>query len=383
MDDVARRRQARGEPGAKRRLLPERAHRLGVEFIEFAVDEESAERLRRLFDSARLLSWPAGTSRRTWNGGGRAPSTSSSTAEREGFAHASYITHGPGVCALGLRVEDAAAADGASARAARQAVQPAGRAGRARAAGDPRARRQPDLFHRPKSALARVWEVEFSPPQPRPRAGRCAGCSRSTTSRSRWNMTRCCPGCCSTPSIFDMERTPAARCRRSRRASCAARSSRTANGSVRIALNGAQSHRTLSGRFLAEFFGSGVQHIAFASDDILPRRSGCGERHRASADAGQLLRRSRGAGSASIPSSSTGCGRPAPLYDRDDDGEYLQLYTRAFRGSLLLRDRRAAAAAIADTGRANATIRLAAQARAARPAVPLVEAETMALGHSA
>ena len=42
----------------------------------------------------------------------------------------------------------------------------------------------------------------------------------------------------------------------------------TATGSVRIALNGSQSHRTLSGRFLSEFFGSGVQHIAFTSNDI-------------------------------------------------------------------------------------------------------------------
>ena len=70
----------------------------------------------------------------------------------------------------------------------------------------------------------------------------------------------------------------------------------TATGSVRIALNGSQSNRTMSGRFLSEFFGSGVQHIAFASNDIFATA----ERLKANgldapADAGELLRRSGGA----------------------------------------------------------------------------------------
>ena len=40
------------------------------------------------------------------------------------------------------------------------------------------------------------------------------------------------------------------------------------DGALRIPLNGSQSQRTLSGRFINEFFGSGVQHIAFATTDI-------------------------------------------------------------------------------------------------------------------
>ena len=39
-------------------------------------------------------------------------------------------------------------------------------------------------------------------------------------------------------------------------------------GSLRITLNGAESQDTLAGRFISETFGSSVQHIAFASDDI-------------------------------------------------------------------------------------------------------------------
>ena len=37
---------------------------------------------------------------------------------------------------------------------------------------------------------------------------------------------------------------------------------------VRICLNASSSDRTLSSRFLNEFFGAGVQHIAFATDDV-------------------------------------------------------------------------------------------------------------------
>ncbi len=38
---------------------------------------------------------------------------------------------------------------------------------------------------------------------------------------------------------------------------------------LRLVLNGSQSHRTLSARFLSDVFGSGVQHIALATSDIL------------------------------------------------------------------------------------------------------------------
>ena len=42
----------------------------------------------------------------------------------------------------------------------------------------------------------------------------------------------------------------------------------SADGALRIALNASQSARTQSSRFLSEAFGSGVQHIAFATADL-------------------------------------------------------------------------------------------------------------------
>ena len=51
-------------------------------------------------------------------------------------------------------------------------------------------------------------------------------------------------------------------------ASCKSQVIESADGSLRIILNGSQSQRTQSSRFLTEVFGSGVQHLAFATDDI-------------------------------------------------------------------------------------------------------------------
>ena len=70
----------------------------------------------------------------------------------------------------------------------------------------------------------------------------------------------------------------------------------TADGALRIALNASQSQRTQSSRFLNEYFGSGVQHIAFDTDDIVATATKLKAngvemlRH-----SGKLLRRSRGA----------------------------------------------------------------------------------------
>jgi 4-hydroxyphenylpyruvate dioxygenase len=46
------------------------------------------------------------------------------------------------------------------------------------------------------------------------------------------------------------------------------RSQAVRSGGLRVTLNGAEARRTLAGRFVEESFGSAVQHIAFATDDI-------------------------------------------------------------------------------------------------------------------
>jgi 4-hydroxyphenylpyruvate dioxygenase len=137
----------------------------------------------------------------------------------------------------------------------------------------------------------------------------------------------------------------------------------TTDGTLRIALNASQSPRTQSSRFLNEYFGSGVQHIAFATDDIV-------------ATAKTL--RAKGVDILTIPPNYYGdlearVDLPAErlkilktnhiLYDRDADGEYMQLYTRSFKDLFFFEivERRG----YKGFGAINAPIRLTAQSRAA------------------
>jgi 4-hydroxyphenylpyruvate dioxygenase len=101
-------------------------------------------------------------------------------------------------------------------------------------------------------------------------------------------------------------------------------------GSVRLPLNISESRQTATGRFVTTFAGAGVHHIAFATTDILHTL-------------GQLT--ARGAQTLPIPANyyedlSAKWGlddaRLAQLqhanllYDRDDEGEFLHAYTDTF-----------------------------------------------------
>ena len=73
-------------------------------------------------------------------------------------------------------------------------------------------------------------------------------------------------------SIFRTTKIADGRCRSIRPAWCAARSIESDDGGLRLTLNGAENRKTLAGHFIAESFGSSVQHLAFATDDIFAHR---------------------------------------------------------------------------------------------------------------
>ena len=86
--------------------LPPRSTSTGVEFIEFAVDAEAATELGTLLGALGFRQTGKHKSKDVtlWTQNGVNLLVNS---EREGFAHSSYIVHGPSVCALCLRVADA------------------------------------------------------------------------------------------------------------------------------------------------------------------------------------------------------------------------------------------------------------------------------------
>jgi 4-hydroxyphenylpyruvate dioxygenase len=137
----------------------------------------------------------------------------------------------------------------------------------------------------------------------------------------------------------------------------------TRDGTLRIALNASQSRHTLSSRFLDELFGSGVQHMALATNDIF-------------ATSDQL--RANGVEILPIPENYyddletrtdltheqiAGLKAANILYDQEGSTEFFQLYTRTIDNGFFFEivERRG----YTGFGAVNAPIRLAAQTRLA------------------
>ena len=361
MDEVHRR---TGIPSSGATFLQPRANCQAVEFIEFAVDEDDAAGLRNLFGSMDFTERGRHVSKDVewWRQG---EVNLIVNAEKEGFAHASYLTHGPGVCAVGLRVADAAAAVArATALLARPFAQPA-------SAGElviPAIRGVGGsliyVVDR-KSELADIWEKEFrSEPADRQASSNGAGILAVDHVSQSMEYDEMLSWLLFYTSIFNLEKMPEAAVA-DPAGLVGSRVVQTADGAVRFTLNGSMSHRTLSGRFLNAFFGSGVQHVAFATSDILHTAATLrnnrvkllpipanyyDDLEARFGLAGNLLDEMKSAG---------------VLYDRDDGGEYFQLYTVPFADRFFFEivERRGGYHGF---GAPNAPIRLAAQARLSR-----------------
>lgn len=340
--------------------LPDRAVCSGVEFIEFAIDEATAPSFVRLLGglgfrhtgqhkSKNVARWQQGDINLVVN------------TETEGFAHSFNITHGTAVCAIALRVSDATAtldrAQELLDRPFRQAVGPGELDIPAvRGLGGSLV-----YFVDHVSALGKLWQIDFDP-VPAREADNTSLTAVDHISQSMryeemlsWVLFY--------TSLLDLEKIPE---QDVIDPGGVVRSQviETDDGSLRVILNGSQSVRTQSSKFLSEFFGAGVQHIAFASRDIF-------------ATAAAL--KSAGVELLSIPENyyddieakwdlapelSDRLRQHDILYDREGDAEYLQLYTPSFEDRFFFEivERRG----YRGFGAPNAPIRLAAQTRLSR-----------------
>ena len=134
-------------------------------------------------------------------------------------------------------------------------------------------------------------------------------------------------------------------------------------GTFRLTLNGAENRRTFAGRFIAESFGSAVQHLAFETDDIFATAQ------RLKSDGFHPLEISRNyyddleARFGLDPEFSDRLMAEGILYDRDGNGgEYFQLYSPTFGDGFFFEivERRGG---YSGYGAANAQFRIAAQKR--------------------
>lgn len=102
------------------------------------------------------------------------------------------------------------------------------------------------------------------------------------------------------------------------------------SGALRITMNGAENRRTLAGHFMAETFGSGVQHLAFATPDIFATAAAL--RHNGFQPL-PITPNYYGDIEARFgldPQLTERLKAENILYDKDENGEYFQLYSRTF-----------------------------------------------------
>lgn len=342
------------EPGR----LPPRVRPEAVEWVEFAVSEDEAAPLGQLFSalgfdrvgqhrSKAVERWAQGAINLVIN------------TEPEGLAHSHQIVHGPSVVATGILVGNAAEAlERAEKLRMARFQQPVG----------PGELEIPAIrglggslvyFTDRNSPLGRVWEIEFDPVAPVP-TGPLARIDHLAQSMSldemlSWRLWYL--------SLFDFETTPQVDVI-DPAGIVESMALQDADRAVRICLNASASERTLSSRFLDEFFGAGVQHIAFATDDIFAAAAYCREAGLPLLPIPDNYYDDLEARLALEPDLVDQLRAHGILYDEDEGGRFFQLYTGTFQNrfffEIVQRD------GYTGFGAANAPIRLAAQARLAR-----------------
>ncbi|MCB1383223.1 MAG: sugar phosphate isomerase/epimerase and 4-hydroxyphenylpyruvate domain-containing protein [Notoacmeibacter sp.] len=358
-------RVSRDEPGIAIAVpaMPDKVAVEGVEFVEFAADEEEAEDLGALLHTLGFARTGRHISKdvELWRQGGINIVINTS---REGFAHSSYLVHGTTVCDIGLRVGDAqATVRRARALGMEPFAQPVGRGELAipaiRGIGG-------GVMHfiDSGSELAHVWEIEFRPANDdRPPAD--AGLRRIDHIAQTMNYEEMMSWVLFYRSLFDTVKTPMVDVVDP---SGLVRSQAIASpdGSLRITLNGAENRRTLAGHFIAESFGAAVQHIAFSTDDIFVTAGRLASNGFLPLPISANYYDDLDARFGLDPAMLEALRSSNILYDCDEHGEFFQLYSRNYGEGLFFEivERRGP---YAGYGAANAQFRIAAQKRSMRP----------------
>ncbi|WP_062220941.1 bifunctional sugar phosphate isomerase/epimerase/4-hydroxyphenylpyruvate dioxygenase family protein [Aureimonas sp. D3] len=347
--------------------LPPPAQTAGVSFVEFAADTFSAQSLSKLLQSIGFAH--AGTHRSKdvelyAQGNLRVVINT----EVEGFAHSAYVVHGTSVAALGLRMRDASAAfaraEGLLATPFRQPVgQGELELPAIRGVGGSLLYLVPEA-----EALDRQWETDFDL---KPGWNQHAGAGLKAVDHIAqtvrfedilsWTLFY--------RSIFDLKPLPAVEVP-DPGGLVLSQVIENADASLRIVLNGSQSTRTLSSRFVSQFVGPGVQHMALSTDDIFATAAALAAHGVSFLLIPQNYYDDLDAKFDLAPDMLDAMRRTGILYDRDEAGDYFQIYLKALDGGFFIEivQRRA----YRGLGAANAPIRLATQARQTPVTIPLL-----------
>jgi 4-hydroxyphenylpyruvate dioxygenase len=352
-DQVAARPRAPIKP-----VMPPRVKVKGVEFIEFAASDEEAQALGSMLSELGFV--PTATHRRKavtrWQQG---EINLVMNCEPEGLAHSFDAVHGASVCAIGLRVDDVA---GALDRAEHLAIP------RFAQAVGPDEMQIPSvkgvggslIYFIEDGTQSDVWHHEFTHAVAQRNATRTLGLTRTDHIAQTMQYEEFLSWLLYYVALFDVTKTPQIEIADTL-GLIQSQAVESPDRSLRITLNGSMAAQTLSARFIQHYMGAGVQHLAFSTADIftaaeaaranglamleIPRNYYDDIEAKFGLDA-QLIERMAALGI---------------LYDRDGTAEYFQFYSRAFAKRVFFEivERRGYEA----YGAANASIRLAAQAR--------------------
>lgn len=362
MDDVRRSEPDLSGSTGGLPILPERISVEGVEFIEFAADEDEAARLSSLLGQMGFVKRGRHRNRdvtlfRQGN------INIVMNTEKEGFAHSSWLVHGTSAYAIGLRVEDAAAT-----------------VERARALGAETfaERRGPGELHIPairgigggviyfvdgKSELSRVWDIEFETTDTD--ATPAAGLTRIDHVAQTMNYEEMLSWVLFYTSIFRAKKLPMVDVVDP---GGLVRSQVIENetGTLRLTLNGAENRKTLAGHFVAESFGSSVQHLALATDDIFATAQAMRDLDFQPLTISENYFDDLEARLGLDPELVERLRTFSILYDRDEAGEYFQLYSHIHGDGFFFEivERRGG---YSSYGAPNAPFRIAAQKRELPP----------------
>jgi 4-hydroxyphenylpyruvate dioxygenase len=358
MDDVRR-----AEPECRVGLpaIPPRGAIEDTEFIEFATRGAEADRLRALLESlgfrlaARHVSkavsvWRQGAIRIVLN------------EEEEDFAGTSYAVRGTSVCDIGLRVGSAAdTVARATALGAQVFSQPPGPGQLAipaiRGLGG-------GILHfvDEASGLADVWNVEFAPTAPWP--GRDAGLKAVDHIAQTVTYDEMLSWSLFYATLFRMTKSPLVDVV-DPDGLVRSQALKAETGGFRITLNGAETHRTMAGSFLAESYGASVQHLAFATDDIFATAERLEELGFEALPVPVNYYDDLAARFDLDPAMIDRMRRHGIFFDSDGPGGFFQLYSRPFAGGMFIEivERRGG---YDGYGAPNAPFRIAAQKRLMR-----------------
>ncbi len=323
-DQVRRRPQAAVLPVPS---MPERAKVKGVAFIEFSVGEEDAEQLEAMLralgfarsavhKTKKVSVYQQGEIRILVN------------REKEGFASAAYAVHGASAYAMALRVDDAKAAlqraVALGAEQFNQSVAPGELEVPAiRGVGGGLIYLIDDV-----SDLGRLWEIDFEPESDEDRAAH-AHLERIDHVAQTVAYEEMLTWLLFYTSIFETQKSPMVDIIDP---AGVVRSQVVENGegALRITMNGAENRRTLAGHFMAEKFGSGIQHIAFESSDIFATAKALRQNGFQTLPISPNYYGDVEARFGLDPDLTERLKAENILYDRDDHGEYFQLYSGTF-----------------------------------------------------